>query len=485
MLLGLILSCLTHPVYAVTLETGGTNYSVFDLGAYGTNPTEDNWNSLKYVLTQSDQNPILVSQQIAALCESGQKKIGLMLWFIPQTYDSDWADSSTGKPTPKVQNNITTVLTFIKNQKNSANQPCFNEVQFRFAPMGPAHPLGWTAWDEAQYLENKEFIWFTRNLVKSTLSGSHVAVVFDLAAEQAGQTNGMNSNYLKRLWKDYTDAFGVVDTYGFSIAWAPGRFTKLIEVYDSVGKRPTQHAIDIYDIFNTNLVSQLEKLYNEMKASGEGNTPILIQETYFSDQQAWNEIHTIRNTGLNIRSVMQWQMTRRDTFRADGVTFRHFSTIAPDYIYYGDDYNPVPPPTNLQFTCVNNGTQAILSWNSSASASSYAFRLDELNNNLTSCQYGWLCPESTDLAIEALTATSYQATILPGQPYNWWIHTRESSGAISDPAVEQFSCPLSVKPGDLNVDGRVDIFDFNLLVSKYGNPYTIFDFNAIIKNYDN
>ena len=41
----------------------------------------------------------------------------------------------------------------------------------------------------------------------------------------------------------------------------------------------------------------------------------------------------------------------------------------------------------------------------------------------------------------------------------------------------------SPKPGDLNTDGHVNIFDFNLLVSRFGNPYTIFDFNAVISNF--
>lgn len=38
-------------------------------------------------------------------------------------------------------------------------------------------------------------------------------------------------------------------------------------------------------------------------------------------------------------------------------------------------------------------------------------------------------------------------------------------------------------PGDLNQDGKIDIFDYNLLVSKFGNPYTIFDYNNLVANY--
>lgn len=41
----------------------------------------------------------------------------------------------------------------------------------------------------------------------------------------------------------------------------------------------------------------------------------------------------------------------------------------------------------------------------------------------------------------------------------------------------------TTKPGDLNGDGLVNIFDFNLLVSQFGNPYTIFDFNNIVANF--
>ena len=39
------------------------------------------------------------------------------------------------------------------------------------------------------------------------------------------------------------------------------------------------------------------------------------------------------------------------------------------------------------------------------------------------------------------------------------------------------------KPGDFNGDGKVDISDYNLLISNFGNPYTIFDYNTLVANY--
>lgn len=43
--------------------------------------------------------------------------------------------------------------------------------------------------------------------------------------------------------------------------------------------------------------------------------------------------------------------------------------------------------------------------------------------------------------------------------------------------------PTAQIPGDLDNDGHVNFYDFNLLISNFGNPYTIVDFNLIISNY--
>ncbi len=43
---------------------------------------------------------------------------------------------------------------------------------------------------------------------------------------------------------------------------------------------------------------------------------------------------------------------------------------------------------------------------------------------------------------------------------------------------------LSLTPGDLNKDGRVNLLDFNLLITSFGNPYTILDFNNILTNFN-
>jgi hypothetical protein len=38
-------------------------------------------------------------------------------------------------------------------------------------------------------------------------------------------------------------------------------------------------------------------------------------------------------------------------------------------------------------------------------------------------------------------------------------------------------------PGDLNKDEAVDMYDYNELTAKYGDPYTIYDYNNLVANY--
>jgi len=44
------------------------------------------------------------------------------------------------------------------------------------------------------------------------------------------------------------------------------------------------------------------------------------------------------------------------------------------------------------------------------------------------------------------------------------------------------TCAATI-PGDLNGDGKVNVFDYNELVSGYGTKYTIFDYNNLVANY--
>ena len=381
-----------HTVTAVerTFSTGGTDYVFYDRGD-GIDTTElllENSTSLKSVLGSYDLHPDVVQNQLQAMCDTGQRKISLIVWFFP--FLPEWGmvqdgvyishrlpyiSNRDGKLTSRFEQNVRNVVSLIANLKTNQNAQCFNELQFRFAPMGIAQPLGWSTWDELRYQEDWNFIYNTRNLITSVIGSAPLTVYYDLGGEQGGQTGGQNIAYIKRLLADYNATFGINDTYGFSIAWDPGRFKKLIETYDQVGIRPPQHAVDIYDESNQGMGPQLSALYDEMKQTGEQNTPIIIQETYYNDVQAYDQIISAKNQlGIPIRTIMQWQVTRghMDSWN-----------IGSSYAYFAPN-TPSPTP----------------------------------------------------------------------------------------------------KPGDVNTDGRVDIFDYNLLVSGFGNPYTIFDYNNLVEHFE-
>lgn len=93
---------------------------------------------------------------------------------------------------------------------------------------------------------------------------------------------------------------------------------------------------------------------------------------------------------------------------------------------------------------------------------------DELALHYTIFVYGVTPPWSTPFEI---ADSSYNLTSI-GQRY--LAHLSSPPPATPSP---------SPKRGDLNSDGKVDLLDFNLLVIKFGNPYTIFDFNNIVFNF--
>ena len=417
-----------NPVAATSLEPGGTNFVVYDLGDYGLSMSADNFakldtqGGLKSVIGAYDLNPTLVKNQIDRMCSNGQRKIGFMLHhgrFAPypnntplynlspdQAYPQNSSiiiiNSTGGSLQPRHEQNLFNIIDYI------AKEGCFNEIQFRFAPSWYSFigswgdPTDWsnptTGWQEGVYLENFAFIKSVRNLIQNTLTQnqSNIKVYYDLAAETGGITyeylvpdndpiknikttyyQVLTELYQKRLLTDYNQQFGINDTYGFSIALIPGRFARLMGVYDAINIHPAQHAIDIYDVQNTGVTPVLTALSTEIQQSGEVSTPIIVQETYFNDLQIYADLLSAKSQlGINIRTIMQWQTERAKTYRPNTTELSHFSTTSTAYSY-----------------------------------------LDR-----------------------------YLA-------------------------------------GDLNGDDHVDISDFNLLISKFGNPYTVSDFSAIISNF--
>lgn len=135
----------------------------------------------------------------------------------------------------------------------------------------------------------------------------------------------------------------------------------------------------------------------------------------------------------------------------------------------GSSYNP-PPATGI-FNDVPT-THYASSW------------IEELKRrNITSgCGNSNFCPDSE------VTRAQAAILILTAIP-DLGVH--KNTSAPASPTIPPLTIPTpppstlatTRKPGDLNNDGTVNFVDFNLLISSFGNPYTIVDFNNIVSNY--
>ena len=336
-------------------EIGGANYITTSAGAFlhsSIDPGDSNdptsVATFKDVLFAYNQNPSLAENQLINMCGNGQRKIALMLSFEPAIWMSTYggyygeiADSTGGTVNAQIRSNISNVVSLISSITDSYGKPCFNELQFRFAPRGPASPLGWTSWSDTQYAENWQLLVSVRALVEEAAAPS-LRRVYDLGAELAGIFNepsdaGQNQRYLTTLWQQYLSTFGVSDTYGFSEAIAPGRTWKMLSVYDRIGIRPSQIALDVYD------QAGFATALNELSSNGAGQIPLLIQETYYNDPPFSQSLYqAAQQNGFFIRTLMEWPLSPTDAVG--------FSTdYAP--LYYPD--LPKPQINATGFGCTD------------------------------------------------------------------------------------------------------------------------------------
>lgn len=312
------------------LEIGGTNYVTYDFGDY----IQDNslWGDpvrgVKMVLARYHENPRLVKQQIKEIKMRGQQKISLVLWWVEQPNAANGVfmhtvDISQGRLRPQHEQNMRSVLAEIR-------AAGFNTVTLRYGPQGGMEPAGWTSWDERRYQLAWGTVQQTHQIMKEAFAGSNTKLIFDLSGEMGGLTHGQQAQYTKRLWTDFVNKYGKYETYGFSIAYYPGRIKEMVQNLETANKgRPDSYAVDLYP--STSMAGMLYKVAKELKEIGELHKPIIIQETWYNDAENMRDIVWARNNlGLNILHVNQWQLTREGANNGA----KHFD--APDAsLYYG------------------------------------------------------------------------------------------------------------------------------------------------------
>jgi len=290
---------------ASVLETGGSNLVAVDVHLEQLH-LPGNWKKNDVFRTPACQLQTIqpeIERQLKLMRKARQEKLGLVLWFTNSTMDEDCTgfllNSAGGHLTPKVTGNLRQLI------KVAAGLG-FNEIQVRFAPMGRNWPTQWTTWKEDLFAENWSVIESTVSALSDT---GEPRIIYDLGVELGGlKAPGCSQceTYVKRIWAKFNATFPQRESYGFSVAIAPGRVLALIQNLREAGAMPTEIAIDTYDPQRPGI-----KIAKEEMQSAQVDLPILIQETLYNSpamNKALREQAQLYH--VRIRAIMQWPLTQ-------------------------------------------------------------------------------------------------------------------------------------------------------------------------------
>jgi hypothetical protein len=111
-------------------------------------------------------------------------------------------------------------------------------------------------------------------------------------------------------------------------------------------------------------------------------------------------------------------------------------------------------PSNLTAQCGTGGTSATINWTAVPGAVAYAPRLNNTSNDSASCAFGWACGTGGDWYVDSYTSTSVVRSVVPGQPYSFWVHSLVN-GNWSAPSSTNFTCASTTFPVPVG-----EIYDF-------------------------
>ena len=319
-----LISLSTYGNAAKYVNDGGTNHFIYSYGTADGYNTDYLWYipipaNIRPPVGTYNLNPNLVNQQILALKASGQTSYVLPIFNSnlgecelsggcnDGLLDGVWGeriDNSNYSMRPQHRSNLKSIV-------GKVLDAGFRKIVIRFGYN--SDPSTWNSWDENKYQQAWNFIVDVKRaaLEEVTYRGldyllapPNNMLIFDLGIEDGGTDNlHQRDAFMKRLWQDYTYTYGVDDTVGFSIAWAPGRFEKQRALLASLLlPLPKMWAVDIYD----NASGALAEVYKEMKTLN--NQPLIIMETNFNNATTGQEIKSALQTNdlLNISMINQW-----------------------------------------------------------------------------------------------------------------------------------------------------------------------------------
>jgi hypothetical protein len=305
------------------LQAAGSNFILSSIGRYNdTRVLLDD--AVKPPFVEMLESPDKVKAQLAKLYASGQRKISTVIWHAPLTGRHagksrfGYVVNSDGGLRDGVEVGLRAYFEAVK-------QTGFSEVVVRFAPQGCAHPAQWVpgskiqcpaGYSEAIENDNYSVIATVHGMLDEIFAGTETVRWYDLAVEGVGWKEPFPT-YNARIWQRYVRDFGAADSNGFSIAYQPGRLTRIYEIYDQIGVRPAIIAVDMYDGRTSGrrrVETLLAELAGEMDRAGLRGTPVVLQESFYNHEPTYRAVLAAKDAGMNIRAIYQWPMDASETW---------------------------------------------------------------------------------------------------------------------------------------------------------------------------
>ena len=283
--------CLVLAQTVSAQDRGGSNYAWYQVypecqhGPYG---VIANYHTAKSV----------IDQQLRDMYAHGQRRLRIPIFHGRTLGGGTNLESKTGDLTPQCRQNLTNLLAEIRSIG-------FSQIIVGFFPQGYNQPLRWTAFQPDLYEENWTLI---RNL-RPLIAAAGIPYLIDLANETSpNPRQPIALEYCRRLWKQYTAAYGTRDTLGFSIIAEPGRLQLLRDVYGHglFGHHEAPPVLDLH--FYKDPGTRFETAVSILHAAG-FRQPWIIGESYYNDAgEAESLRQAIGATHQKVLFLLQWPL---------------------------------------------------------------------------------------------------------------------------------------------------------------------------------
>ncbi|WP_158891620.1 hypothetical protein [Amycolatopsis anabasis] len=292
----------------VTTGRGGSNYNFYRIDHDPGGCDREPYN----VINAYHRAPQVIQAQLAELYAAGQRRLRFAVFHRPGPESGAVMDSTGGNLSPRNRKNFADLLAVVKKLG-------FQEIEVGFHPIGAEADPHW--WTEEQFEERyRESFSLIRN-VRAIVKNAGIPYRLDLLnegmplidREKPSPQEIKVAKYARRLWADYTAAYGKSDTVGFSMTvWVAGRAREIPNVYG--GNAPDVFDVHLYgDDWSGDEYRQFVEAHNEMSANGYSQGWI-IGESYYNDKTAAEGIaRAIKDTGREVFYLTQWAQTRQKT----------------------------------------------------------------------------------------------------------------------------------------------------------------------------